>query len=50
MRKVGRVRTCRLGPRRLDAESAWIAAYHAELKAHLGRPGNCLDHLLATLD
>ena len=22
--KVGRVRTCRLGPRRLDAETAWI--------------------------
>ncbi|MGE0321764.1 MAG: ArsR/SmtB family transcription factor [Polyangiaceae bacterium] len=25
--KVGRVRTCRLGPRRLDAETAWIARY-----------------------
>ena len=23
-KKVGRVRTCRLGPRRLDAETAWI--------------------------
>lgn len=25
--KVGRVRTCRLGPRRLEAESAWIEWY-----------------------
>ena len=26
-RKVGRVRTCRLGPRRLAEETAWIEAY-----------------------
>jgi DNA-binding transcriptional ArsR family regulator len=25
--KVGRVRTCRLGPRRLDGETAWIEQY-----------------------
>ncbi len=25
--KVGRVRTCKLGPRRLEAESAWIESY-----------------------
>ncbi|SEN18241.1 DNA-binding transcriptional regulator, ArsR family [Luteibacter sp. UNCMF331Sha3.1] len=25
--KVGRVRTCRLGPRRLDEEAAWIEQY-----------------------
>lgn len=25
--KVGRVRTCKLGPRRLEAESAWIENY-----------------------
>ncbi|HEY5957185.1 MAG TPA: metalloregulator ArsR/SmtB family transcription factor [Polyangiaceae bacterium] len=25
--KVGRVRTCRLGPRRLEAESAWLERY-----------------------
>jgi DNA-binding transcriptional ArsR family regulator len=25
--KVGRVRTCRLGPRRLDAETAWLERY-----------------------
>jgi DNA-binding transcriptional ArsR family regulator len=26
-RKVGRVRTCRLGPRRLDDEAAWMAQH-----------------------
>ena len=26
--KVGRVRTCRLGPRRLDDETAWLVRYH----------------------
>jgi DNA-binding transcriptional ArsR family regulator len=26
--KVGRVRTCRLGSRRLEEEAAWIAKYH----------------------
>ena len=25
--KVGRVRTCRLGPRGLEAEAAWIESY-----------------------
>ncbi|MFN8629278.1 MAG: helix-turn-helix domain-containing protein [Chloroflexota bacterium] len=25
--KIGRVRTCRLGPRRLDDETAWLASY-----------------------
>lgn len=25
--KIGRVRTCRLGPRRLDEESAWLERY-----------------------
>ena len=25
--KVGRVRTCRLGPRRLEQETAWMEAY-----------------------
>lgn len=27
--KVGRVRTCKLGARRLDAETAWIEEYKA---------------------
>ena len=28
--KVGRVRVCRLGPRRLDDETLWIAGYRQE--------------------
>jgi DNA-binding transcriptional ArsR family regulator len=35
--KVGRVRTCRLGPRCLDDESAWIATYRQMLEARLDR-------------
>ena len=35
--KVGRVRTCSLGPRRLDQEAAWIAAYRRMLEARLNR-------------
>ena len=27
-RKVGRVRTCRIGARRLDEAAAWIESYH----------------------
>jgi DNA-binding transcriptional ArsR family regulator len=26
-RKIGRVRTCQLGPRRLEEETAWLARY-----------------------
>lgn len=26
-KKIGRVRTCRLGPRRLEEETAWLARY-----------------------
>lgn len=26
--KIGRVRTCKLGPRRLEAETTWINRYH----------------------
>jgi DNA-binding transcriptional ArsR family regulator len=35
--KIGRARYCRLGPRRLDDETAWIAKYHAMLEARLDR-------------
>jgi len=27
-KKVGRVRTCKLGPRRLEKEAAWIQGHH----------------------
>jgi DNA-binding transcriptional ArsR family regulator len=35
--KVGRVRTCSLGPRRLDAEADWIEQYRQMLEARLDR-------------
>jgi DNA-binding transcriptional ArsR family regulator len=31
--KVGRVRTCRLGPRRLEVETAWIEEYRQHWEA-----------------
>src|ERR671915_1067056 len=41
--KVGRVRTCRLGPRRLNAEAAWIVSYQKMLEARLDRLGEFLE-------
>jgi DNA-binding transcriptional ArsR family regulator len=41
--KVGRVRHCRLGPRRLKAEAAWIAKYEQMLQARLDRLGEFLE-------
>ena len=35
--KVGRVRHCRLGPRRLEDAAAWIAQYHTQLEARYDR-------------
>src|SRR5512138_3512194 len=35
--KVGRTRTCKLGPRRLDDETAWISRYRQMLEARLDR-------------
>jgi len=35
--KIGRVRHCRLGPRQLDHEAAWIADYRRMLDARLNR-------------
>jgi DNA-binding transcriptional ArsR family regulator len=35
--KIGRVRTCRLGPRRLTKEAAWIARYEEMLNARYDR-------------
>jgi DNA-binding transcriptional ArsR family regulator len=35
--KVGRVRHCRLGPRRLDDEAEWIADYRRMLEGRLNR-------------
>ena len=35
--KIGRVRHCRLGPRRLEEETAWIAEYRRMLDGRLNR-------------
>lgn len=41
--KVGRVRHCRLGPRRLDDEAAWIAAYSRMVEDRLNSLGEFLE-------
>jgi DNA-binding transcriptional ArsR family regulator len=41
--KVGRVRHCRLGPRRLDNETAWIEEYRRNLEGRLNRLGEFLE-------
>lgn len=42
-RKVGRVRNCTLGPRRLGDEAAWIEEYRRMLEARLDRLGEFLE-------
>jgi DNA-binding transcriptional ArsR family regulator len=41
--KVGRVRSCKLGPRRLDDETTWIAMYRQMLESRLDRLGDFLE-------
>jgi len=41
--KVGRVRTCRVGPRRLEEEAVWIGKYQALLEGRLDRLGQFLE-------
>jgi DNA-binding transcriptional ArsR family regulator len=41
--KVGRVRTCRLGPRRLDEEVRWMANYRETLESRLNHLGEFLE-------
>ena len=43
--KVGRVRTCKLGPRRLEDETAWIERYQQLWDARF----DALDELVETL-
>src|SRR6187549_2455459 len=43
--KVGRVRTCRLGLRRLEAEAAWIAKYHQLWDARFDELDKVIDEL-----
>jgi len=42
-RKVGRVRHCQLGPRRLDQEVEWIANYQRAVESRLDRLGEFLE-------
>ena len=46
--KIGRVRHCRLGPRRLDREAAWIADYRRMLEGRLNRLGEFLERTRRT--
>jgi DNA-binding transcriptional ArsR family regulator len=41
--KIGRVRHCTLGPRRLDDETAWLATYRRMLEGRLNRLGEFLE-------
>ena len=41
--KVGRVRTCRLGPQRLTAETAWMRMHQEMVDARLSRLGEFLE-------
>jgi DNA-binding transcriptional ArsR family regulator len=41
--KVGRVRTCGLGPQRLVAEAAWMRTYQEMVDARLNRLGKFLE-------
>ncbi|MFZ5894885.1 MAG: ArsR/SmtB family transcription factor [Myxococcota bacterium] len=41
--KLGRVRTCRLGPRRLEREAAWIANYRRMMEERLDSLGAFLE-------
>jgi len=43
--KVGRVRTCRLGPRRLEEETAWIERYRQLWAARFDRLDDVVEEL-----
>lgn len=44
--KIGRVRTCKLGPRRLEEEAAWIAQHHQLWRARF----DALDEIVADMN
>jgi DNA-binding transcriptional ArsR family regulator len=43
--KVGRVRTCKLGSRRLEQEAAWIATYHQLWEARFEGLDNVIEQM-----
>ncbi len=42
-KKIGRVRSCKLGPKRLEDETAWIEMYQQMLEERLNRLGEFLE-------
>ncbi len=44
-RKIGRVRTCQLGPRRLEAEAAWLSGYRELWDARFDELDKLLEEL-----
>ena len=44
-KKVGRVRTCKLGPRRLEEEVAWIERYRQLWEARFNELDNVVEEL-----
>ena len=47
-KKVGRVRTCRVGPRHLEDEARWIVKYQEMLEGRLNRLGEFLERTKGT--
>src|SRR6476646_4453558 len=43
--KIGRVRTCRLGPRRLEEEAVWIERYRQLWEARFDELDNVVEEL-----
>lgn len=43
--KVGRVRTCKLGPRRLEEEAAWLERYRQQWAARFEALDDVLEEL-----
>ena len=43
--KVGRVRTCKLGPRRLEAETAWLERHRQLWEARFSELDNVIENL-----
>ncbi len=43
--KVGRVRTCRLGPRQLEQETAWLERYHQLWSSRFDELDNVVEEL-----
>jgi len=46
--KLGRVRRCRLGPRRLEDVSKWMASYRSQLEERLDRLEDFLERTKGT--